>query len=98
MGVYLVRPLRFPLPLESIQFEGAGLKSAQLWVSTLHPSDRYDELVWHELKADTSNTFTLPPALAGRSVAEIRFRCDVAGSDRRLQLKLARPADATERP
>jgi hypothetical protein len=90
--------LRFPLPLESIQLEGQGLKNVQMWISTLHPSDPYDELAWHELQPNAGGRFAVPRELAGRSVAEIRFRCELTGGDRRLQLTLARPTDATERP
>jgi hypothetical protein len=55
-------------------------------------------LVWHELQADGAGRFVLPREMTGRSVAEIRFRCEVTGTDRQLQLTLARPADAAERP
>src|SRR5262249_43524517 len=74
--------LRYPLPLESIRLEGAGLTGAQMWISTLHPGDAYDEVEWHELKRNENGAFFVPADLAGRSVAEIRFRCDTAGIDR----------------
>jgi hypothetical protein len=90
--------LRYPLPLKSIRLEAAGLMNLRVWVSTLHPGDPYDELLWHELKLDEADRFTLPHELAGRSVAEVRFRGEILKGDRRLQLTLTRPADATERP
>src|SRR5262245_51351346 len=90
--------LRFPLPLESIRLNGAGLTSAQMWISMLHPGDPYDEVEWHELKQGEEGALKVPAGLASRSVAEIRFRCDITGGDRRLQLTLVRLTDPTERP
>jgi hypothetical protein len=90
--------LRYPLPLKMINLGANPIKNLRVWVSLLHPADPYDELLWYELLPDSEGRFVLPREMAGRSVAEIRFRCDVAGSSSDLLLELARPDDATERP
>jgi hypothetical protein len=91
--------LRFPLPIEAIHVEGAGLTGFRVWISTLHPHDPYDDQHWQELRSDPSarGVFRLPPDLAHRDLAEIRFRAEVTGADRRLHLTLVRNQSTEER-
>jgi hypothetical protein len=92
--------LRFPLPIETIRIAGSGLARAQVWISTLHADDSYDEQDWHELQplGDALTTFRLPADLKGRDLAEIRLRATIRGSDRRLRLTLIRADAMGERP
>jgi hypothetical protein len=91
--------LRYPLPIAEIKLGGANLEKCRVWISLLHSSDPYDENIWHELTPERGNeqTYVLPPELASRRLAQIRFAADFSGPDRHLRLTLVRP-DSEERP
>jgi hypothetical protein len=89
--------LRYPLPLRAIALHGDDLKNVHVWVSVLHSGDSYDENDWHQLKTGENGRWRLPPELAQREVATIRFRADIAGSNRRVQLTLVRGGTPAER-
>lgn len=99
-GPTAIVALRFPLPLDEIRLEGTGLSNVRAWVSTLHANDPYDEADWHtmERRPGYDNRFVMPAGVAGRHVAEIRFRADLNDKDRRLRLTLVRPNAGEERP
>jgi hypothetical protein len=92
--------LRYPLPVSEIKISGDGLTSGRLWISTLHPTEHYDESQWRELgrwKGET-HIFRLPADLASRALTAVRFSADVAGGDRELRLTLVRTVAGKERP
>jgi hypothetical protein len=92
--------LRYPQPIESLRIDGAGLTNLRVWISTLHPQDPFDDQQWQELRSEPNapGVFHLPADLARRELAEIRFRADFAGADRRMQLTLVRDKSTEERP
>jgi hypothetical protein len=95
--------LRFPLPIHEIYLEGPGLRGARVWVSMLDPAEKCDQDQWHEVGKVFGGEsergwfahFT-PPELMNQPVAEIRFRANVRGADRRLTLTLIRHPRAAE--
>ena len=68
----------------------ADLRGARLWVSTLHPTEQYDECQWRELgrTSGADSKFRLLEDIAGRAVTMIRFQADLTGADRELRLTL----------
>jgi hypothetical protein len=92
--------LRFPVRVDEILLEGNGLVGGRLWVSTIDPDEHCDENRWHEVASFRIDSIVcqLPPDLAARELAEIRFTAVIRGPDRRLRLTLVRHAASEERP
>lgn len=82
--------LEQPQSLSEILLQGAGLKSARLWISTYDPIQFYDTQEWTDLGTASGKElkWIVPEELLGRSVSIIRFNAEFGSRDRKLELQL----------
>jgi hypothetical protein len=82
--------LHYPLRLAAIRISGKSLMGARIWISTLHPSEPFDQCQWQALTSEVGSDchFSLPADLSSQAITAVRVAADLAAGDRELRLSL----------